>query len=39
LDSLYLSIFNSEKDGWELLAGDYKAFVGPLTSAFQIAAQ
>jgi beta-glucosidase len=36
LDPLYLSIFNTEKDGWELVAGDYKAFVGPLTAAFQI---
>ncbi len=37
LDPLYLSIFNAQKDSWELLAGDYKAFVGPLTSAFQVA--
>jgi beta-glucosidase len=36
LDPLYLSIFNAEKDGWELLAGDYKAFAGSLTSAFHI---
>jgi beta-glucosidase len=36
LDPLYLSIFNAGKDGWELVAGDYKAFVGPLTSAFHI---
>ena len=36
LDPLYLSIFNAEKDGWELVAGDYQAFAGPLTSAFQI---
>jgi beta-glucosidase len=36
LDPLYLSIFNAEKDGWELVAGDYKAFAGPLTSAFHI---
>ena len=36
LDPLYLSIFNSEKDGWELLAGDYQAFAGPLTSPFHI---
>jgi beta-glucosidase len=36
LDPLYLSIFNAEKDGWELLAGDYKAFAGPLTSAFHV---
>jgi beta-glucosidase len=36
LDPLYLSIFNAEKDGWELVAGDYKAFAGPLTSAFQV---
>jgi beta-glucosidase len=36
LDPLYLSLFNSGKDGWELLAGDYKAFAGPLASTFQI---
>jgi beta-glucosidase len=36
LDPLYLSIFNAEKDGWELVAGDYKAFAGSLTSAFHI---
>jgi beta-glucosidase len=36
LDPLYLSIFNAEKDGWELVAGDYKAFAGPSTSAFQV---
>jgi beta-glucosidase len=36
LDPLYLSIFNAEKDAWELVAGDYKAFAGPLTSAFHI---
>ncbi len=36
LDPLYLSIFNTDKDGWELVAGDYKAFVGPLTAAFRM---
>ena len=36
LDPLYLSIFNSEKDDWELLAGDYEAFVGPMTASFHI---
>jgi beta-glucosidase len=36
LDPLYLSIFNAEKDGWELVAGDYKAFAGPLSSSFHI---
>jgi len=36
LDPLYLSIFNAEKDAWELLPGDYKAYAGPLTSAFHI---
>jgi beta-glucosidase len=36
LDPLYLSIFNSENNAWELLAGDYKAFAGPLTSSFHI---
>jgi beta-glucosidase len=36
LDPLYLSIFNAEKNGWELTPGDYKAFVGPLTTSFHI---
>jgi len=36
LDPLYLSIFSSEKDGWELLPGDYSAFAGPLTAPFHI---
>ena len=35
LDPLYLSIFNTDKDGWELVPGDYKAFAGPLTSPFR----
>lgn len=26
---LYLSIFNEQKDGWDLAKGDYKVFVGP----------
>jgi len=37
VDPLYLSIYDTEKDGWQLLAGDYQAMVGPLTSAFHIA--
>jgi beta-glucosidase len=28
IDPKFLSIFNEEKDGWELLAGDYQIFVG-----------
>lgn len=36
LDPLYLSIFNVERNDWELVPGDYKAFVGPLTAAFHI---
>jgi beta-glucosidase len=38
IDPKFLSIFNEEKDGWELLPGDYQFFVGgssrstPLTS-------
>jgi len=28
LDPKFLSIFNEQKDGWELLPGDYKLFVG-----------
>jgi beta-glucosidase len=36
MDPLCLSTFNEQKDGWQLAAGDYKAFVGPLTAAFHI---
>jgi hypothetical protein len=28
LDPHYLSIFNADKGGWELVAGDYKFWVG-----------
>lgn len=28
IDPKFLSIFNEEKDGWELLPGDYQFFVG-----------
>jgi beta-glucosidase len=44
LDPQYLSIFNVQKDGWELLPGDYKLFVGgssretPLTGTFRLGA-
>jgi beta-glucosidase len=37
LDPLYLSIFNVDKDGWELTPGEYTAFVGPLKAGFRIA--
>ncbi|HVN04979.1 MAG TPA: glycoside hydrolase family 3 C-terminal domain-containing protein, partial [Bryobacteraceae bacterium] len=37
LDPLYLSIFNVDKDGWDLLPGDYQIFAGPLRAAFHIA--
>jgi beta-glucosidase len=39
LDPKFLSIFNEQKDDWELLAGEYRFFVGgsfretPLTGA------
>jgi len=36
LDPLYLSIFNADKNGWELVPGEYQAFTGPLASAFHI---
>jgi hypothetical protein len=28
IEPKYLSIFNEQKDDWELLAGEYKIFVG-----------
>lgn len=39
IEPKYLSIFNEQKDDWELLAGEYKIFVGgssdntPLTAS------
>ncbi|MGA2589425.1 MAG: glycoside hydrolase family 3 C-terminal domain-containing protein [Bryobacteraceae bacterium] len=36
LDPLYLSIFNVEKDAWELPTGEYHVSVGSLTSTFRI---
>ena len=44
LDRQYLSIFNVEKDGWELVPGEYKVMVGgssrdlPLTGTFHVGA-
>jgi beta-glucosidase len=29
LDPLYLSVFDTNKDGWQLLSGDYKVMAGP----------
>ena len=29
IDPTYLSVFNEQKNGWELLPGDYKILVGP----------
>ncbi len=37
LEPLYLSIFNTENKSWQLPAGDYKAFAGPLEASFRIA--
>ena len=28
LEPQFLSIYNAEKDGWELVPGDYQVFVG-----------
>ena len=35
IDPLYLSIFNVEKDSFEVPQGDYQAFAGPLTATFR----
>lgn len=32
MDPLYLSVFNVEKDGWELLPGEYKVMAGASSS-------
>jgi beta-glucosidase len=42
LDPLYLSIFDTNKDGWQLLPGDYKMMAGasssetPLTATLHV---
>ncbi len=42
IDPKYVSVFNEQKDGWQLLSGDYKVLVGPssaetpLTGGFHI---
>jgi beta-glucosidase len=36
LDPLYLSIFNAEKNAWELTPGEYKVFAGGSTTAFRL---
>lgn len=41
LDPIYLSIYNTDKNGWELVRGEYQVFVGtssadtPLKTSFQ----
>jgi beta-glucosidase len=43
IDPWYLSVFNAEKDAWELVSGEYKVYVGgssrntPLSETVQIA--
>jgi len=43
IEPLFLSIFDAEKDRWELLPGQYQVFVGgssrntPLSASVQIA--
>ena len=42
IDPKYVSVFDEQKDGWQLLPGDYKVLVGsssvetPLTGGFSI---
>jgi beta-glucosidase len=42
IDPKYVSVFNEQKDGWQLLPGDYKVLVGsssvetPLTGGFHV---
>jgi len=38
IDPKFLSIFNEEKDGWELLAGEYQFFVGGSSRATPLTA-
>ena len=45
LEPQYLSIFNTDKGGWELVPGEYKVYVGgssrdlPLTQTLSIASE
>ncbi len=36
LNPVYLSIFNVRNNAWELLGGEYRALVGPLTAGFRV---
>jgi beta-glucosidase len=36
VDPLYLSIFNEQKDGWQLAGGDYKVMVGGSSKALPL---
>jgi beta-glucosidase len=38
LNPLYLSVFNTEKDGWQLLPGDYKVLLGASSSETPLSA-
>ena len=38
LDPKFLSIFNEEKDDWELLSGDYRIFVGGASDSTPLSA-
>jgi beta-glucosidase len=38
VDPLYLSIFNAEKNGWELVPGDYKVLVGGSSASTPLSA-
>jgi methenyltetrahydromethanopterin cyclohydrolase len=43
VEPLFLSVFDEQKDGWKLVAGDYKVLVGgssralPLTGTVKLA--
>jgi beta-glucosidase len=43
VEPLFLSIFNEQKDGWQVIGGDYKVMVGgssktlPLSGAVKLA--
>jgi beta-glucosidase len=38
IDPLYLSVFDEQKDGWQLLPGDYKILAGPSSNETPLAA-
>jgi beta-glucosidase len=39
IDPLYLSIFNTKTDKWEIVPGEYEVFAGPASDALPLHAK